>query len=316
MELYKHLTMARSIAEIKNQICETFISQDAIRTGYGLKENQSFDKAFSPVSLESLMFYVIASCIWLLEKLFDRHREEVDARIEALRPHTLRWYVTKTLAYMRGKDLIMTDGVVVADYYDTSGMTEADIEKAQVVKYAVATEDNTQVFIKVAARGNNGQPTPLQPEDLAGLKGYLSQIKDAGVAIKVLNEPADNMRVELVVLYDPAILTAQPTGNGRPDADGYTAIRLLRDGKDVISDAVSEVISKLPFNGEYRNSDLMAAVQSIEGVRVADIVKVEAAAGGSEAYSRVVGYRRPYSGYYALQNLTVKGRAYQVAATD
>ncbi len=192
-------------------------------------------------------------------------------------------------------------------------MTEADIEKARVVKYAVATEDNTQVFIKVAARGNNGQPTPLQNDDLAGLKGYLSQIKDAGVAIKVLNEPADNMRVELVVLYDPAILTAQPTGNGRPDADGYTAIRLLRDGKDVITEAVSGVISKLPFNGEYRNSDLMAALQSIEGVRVADIVKVEAAAGGSEAYSRVVGYRRPYSGYYALQNLTVRGRAYQVA---
>lgn len=305
--------MARSIAEIKAQICETFISQDAIRTGYGLKDNQSFDKAFSPVSLESLMFYVVASCIWLLEKLFDRHREEVDARIEALRPHTLRWYVTKTLGYMRGKDLIMTDGVVVADYYDTSGMTEADIEKARVVKYAVATEDNTQVFIKVAARGNNGQPTPLQPEDLDGLKGYLSQIKDAGVAIKVLNEPADNMRVELVVLYDPAILTAQPTGSGKPDADGYTAIRLLRDGEDVITEAVCNVISKLPFNGEYRNSDLMAALQSIEGVRVADIVKVEAAAGGSEAYSRVVGYRRPYSGYYALKNLTVKGRAYQVS---
>ncbi len=305
--------MARSITEIKAQICETFISQDAIRTGYGLKDNQSFDKAFSPVSLESLMFYVVASCIWLLEKLFDRHREEVDARIEALRPHTLRWYVTKTLDYMRGKDLIMTDGVVVADYYDTSGMTEADIEKARVVKYAVATEDNTQVFIKVAARGNNGQPTPLQPEDLDGLKGYLSQIKDAGVAIKVLNEPADNMRVELVVLYDPAILTAQPTGSGKPDADGYTAIRLLRDGEDVITEAVSNVISKLPFNGEYRNSDLMAALQSVEGVRVADIVKVEAAAGGSEAYSRVVGYRRPYSGYYALKNLTVKGRAYQVA---
>lgn len=305
--------MARSIAEIKAQICETFISQDAIRTGYGLKDKQTFDKAFSPVSLESLMFYVVASCIWLLEKLFDRHREEVDARIDALRPHTLRWYVSKTLEYMRGKDLIMTDGVVVADYYDTSGMTEADIEKARVVKYAVATEDNTQVFIKVAARANNGQPTPLQTEDLAGLKYYLSQIKDAGVAIKVLNEPADNMRVDLVVLYDPAILTAETIGNGQIDANGYTTIQLLRDGKDVIAEAVSNVISKLPFNGEYRNSDLMAALQSVEGVRVADIVSVEAAAGGSEVYSRVVAYRRPYSGYYALKNLTVKGRAYQVA---
>lgn len=303
--------MARSIAEIKAQICETFISQDAIRTGYGLKDGQSFDKTFSPVSLESLMFYVVASCIWLLEKLFDRHREEVDTRIEALRPHTLRWYATKTKEYMRGRDLVMADGVVVADRYDTAGMTEGDIEKARIVKYAVATENNTQIFIKVAGRGNNGQPVPLKEEDLDGLKSYLSQIKDAGVALKVLNEPADNMRVELVVLYDPAILTAQPQGNA--DAGGYTAVRLMRQGKDVIEDAVSRVISELPFNGEYRNSDLMAAIQSVEGVKVADIVRVEAAAGGSESYSQVIGYRRPYSGYYALKNLTVKGRPYQSA---
>ncbi len=304
--------MARSIAEIKAQICETFISQDAIRTGYGLKDKQSFDKAFSPVSLESLMFYVVASCIWLLEKLFDRHREEVDARIEALRPHTLRWYATKAKEYMHGKNLIMADGVVVADRYNTAGMTEEEIEKARVVKYAVATEENTQVFIKVAARGNNGQPKQLAPEALAGLKSYLSQIKDAGVSIKVLNEPADNMRVQLVVFYDPAILTAQIEA----DADGNSTVHLLHDGEDVIRQAVSRVISELPFNGEYRNSDLMAAIQSIEGVKIADIVKVEAAAGGSDDYSQVVGYRRPYSGYYALQNLTVKGRAYQVAATD
>ncbi len=301
--------MARSISEIKAHICETFLAQDAIRSGYGLSSGQSFDKVFSPVSLESLMFYVVASCIWLLEKLFDRHREEVDARIEALRPHTLRWYASKAKEYMRGKDLIREDGVVVADYYDTTGMTDEAIEKARVVKYAVATENDTQVYIKVATRGINGRPRQLEAEDLAGLKGYLAQIKDAGVAVKVLNEPADNMRVELMVLYDPAIFMVQK--EGETDDDGYTALSLMQDNKNVIEEAVSRVISELPFNGEYRNSDLLAAVQAIEGIKVADIIKVEAAAGGSEAYSQVIGYRRPYSGYYALQNLTVKGRPYQ-----
>ena len=300
--------MARSISEIKAHICETFLAQDAIRSVYGLSSGQSFDKVFSPVSLESLMFYVVASCIWLLEKLFDRHREEVDARIEALRPHTLRWYASKAKEYMRGKDLIREDGVVVADYYDTTGMTDEAIEKARVVKYAVATENDTQVYIKVATRGINGRPRQLEAEDLAGLKGYLAQIKDAGVAVKVLNEPADNMRVELMVLYDPAIFMVQ--NEGETDDDGYTALSLMQDNKNVIEEAVSRVISELPFNGEYRNSDLLAAVQAIEGIKVADIIKVEAAAGGSEAYSQVIGYRRPYSGYYALQNLTVKGRPY------
>lgn len=301
--------MARSISEIKAHICETFLAQDAIRSVYGLSSGQSFDKVFSPVSLESLMFYVVASCIWLLEKLFDRHREEVDARIEALRPHTLRWYASKAKEYMRGKDLIREDGVVVADYYDTTGMTDEAIEKARVVKYAVATENDTQVYIKVATRGINVRPRQLEAEDLAGLKGYLAQIKDAGVAVKVLNEPADNMRVELMVLYDPAIFMVQ--NEGETDDDGYTALSLMQDNKNVIEEAVSRVISELPFNGEYRNSDLLAAVQAIEGIKVADIIKVEAAAGGSEAYSQVIGYRRPYSGYYALQNLTVKGRPYQ-----
>ena len=301
--------MARSISEIKAHICETFLAQDAIRNGYGLSPGQSFDKVFSPVSLESLMFYVVASCIWLLEKFFDRHREEVDTRIEALRPHTLRWYATKAKEYMRGKDLIREDGVVVADYYDTTDMTDEAIEKARVVKYAVATENDTQVYIKVATRGINGRPRQLEAEDLAGLKGYLAQIKDAGVAVKVLNEPADNMRVELMVLYDPAIFMVQ--NEGEADDDGYTALSLMQDNKNVIEEAVSRVISELPFNGEYRNSDLLAAVQAIEGIKVADIIKVEAAAGGSEAYSQVIGYRRPYSGYYALQNLTVKGRPYQ-----
>ena len=301
--------MARSISEIKAHICETFLAQDAIRSVYGLSSGQSFDKVFSPVSLESLMFYVVASCIWLLEKLFDRHREEVDARIEALRPHTLRWYASKAKEYMRGKDLIREDGVVVADYYDTTGMTDEAIEKARVVKYAVATENDTQVYIKVATRGINGRPRQLEAEDLAGLKGYLAQITDAGVAVKVLNEPADNMRVELMVLYDPAIFMVQ--NEGETDDDGYTALSLMQDNKNVIEEAVSRVISELPFNGEYRNSDLLAAVQAIEGIKVADIIKVEAAAGGSEAYSQVIGYRRPYSGYYALQNLTVKGRPYQ-----
>lgn len=302
--------MARTIAEIKAQIAEAFISQDAIRAGYGLQPKQPFEKVFSPVSVESLMFYVVASCVWLVEKMFDNHKEEIDARIEALRPHTLRWYVSKTLAYMKDKDLVMTNGIVSADYYDTTGMTDAEIEKAQVVKYAVATEDNTHVTIKVATRGNNGQPTPLEERDLAGLKYYLSQIKDAGVAVRVRNDPADDMRVELLVLYDPAVLTVET--KGAPDANGYSEIKLTKDGTDVIKAAVSDVISHLPFNGEYRNSDLMAALQGIEGVRVADIVNVEVAVGGSGAYNKVLGYRRPDSGYYALKSLTVKGRAYQI----
>ena len=322
--------MARSISEIKAEIAAAFISQEVVRSAYCLDDNATFDKVFSPVSIESILFDVVASCIWIVESLFDRHKIEVETKIEALRPHTLRWYVSKTLAYLHGEKLIQSDGVVVADYYNTDNLTESDIAKKKVVKYAVATESNTQVIIK-AARDNKGRPQKLTSAQLIGLEWYLSQIKDAGVSLRVISEDADQMNVELYVRYDPSVLQAEIlteleyehiennsafyTANDR--AEGYHLLRLSpidSEDTDVIEDAVCDVISRLPFNGEYRNADLLAAVQAVNGVEIADICKVEVcAASATGIYTTVVGYRRPYSGYYELTSLVVKGKPYVVA---
>lgn len=94
--------------------------------------------------------------MWTLEVLFDKHKEEVEERIEQLETHTLRWYVNKAKAFMYGYKLVDN-----ADYYDTSNMSETDIENARLVKYAVATEDNTVVYLKVAGRDENGNPAKL-----------------------------------------------------------------------------------------------------------------------------------------------------------
>jgi hypothetical protein len=307
--------MARTIAEIKADIGAAFISHETVRSAYGLSDSADFSSSFSPVSVENVMFYVVASCIWLLEKLFDSHKAEVEAEIETLRPHTLRWYVSKALEYMPNGKLILQDGVIAADYYDTTGMTDEDIEKAQLVKYAVATESNQTVYLKVATDNGSG-PTPLSAAQKKAFEYYISQVKDAGVGIRVISGAADRMRVEVVVLYDPTVLQAEIIG----DEDGdmprihLTSIDGTEDG-DVIKNAVTEVISKLPFNGEYRNADLLAAIQAVSGVEVADITNVEAAVADTDEFTKVVGYRRPYSGYYALDNdeITVRGRAYQVA---
>ena len=326
--------MARSINEIKAEIAAAFISQEVVRSAYGLDDNATFDKVFSPVSIESVLFYVVASCIWVVECLFDRHRDEVETQIEALRPHTLRWYVSKTLAYMHGKKpvpLPSVDGVAVADYYDTTGMTDKEITDKQIVKYAVASESNTQVLIKAASADGNGRPKKLAEDQLKGLAWYLSQIKDAGVSLRVISEDADQMNVELYVRYDPSVLHADYLTEKEDEcianestfftatdrANGYHLLRLspIDDvNTDVLDNAVCDVITRLPFNGEYRNSDLLAAVQAIAGIEVADICKVEVCtASATGIYTPVVGYRRPYSGYYELTSLIVKGKPYVIA---
>ena len=246
--------MARTIEEIKKDMTDSFIENQAVISAYGLTAGKTFDEQFSRVSIESILFYVFAAALWSLEKLFDLHVSEVDSRIEQLEPHTLRWYVNKTKAFLYGHKLVAD-----SDYYDTSNLSEADIEKDRVVKYAVASESNTVVYIKVAGE-RKGKPWPLTDSQIAALNSYINTIKDAGVSVQLRNEQADLMRISLVDYYDPTLLSA----------DGVS----LADGSTPVDDTVKSVITNLPFNGVYRNTDLLAALQALSGVEVVDISKV------------------------------------------
>lgn len=268
----------------------TFCQERAVVDAYGLNPKKTFDQQFSSVSIENILFYCFAFAVWTLEVLFDKHRDEVERQIEQLEPHTLRWYVNKAKAFMYGYQLV-TD----ADYYNTSGMSETDIEAARVVKYAVASESNTVVYLKVAARGEDGQPAKLNTSQFSSLTSYMNTVKDAGVAIKLVNEDADRIKINMVVYYNPTAM----------DGEGTTD-----DGTQPVVEAVKTVITNLPFNGVFRKSDLLAAVTAVPGVEVADLVSVQVKTANAAAFTDVVGYDKPYSGYYAIDSLDVSYRSY------
>lgn len=284
--------MARTVEEIKKDMTAEFMKMEAVKSRYGLDGSKSFADCFSMASLENIIFYVFAVAVWALEKLFDLHRADVDARIEQLEPHTLRWYVSKAKAYMQGHKLV-TD----CDYYDTEGMTEQDIAAAKVVKYAVATESNTVVYIKVA-REVDGNPAALTAGQLEGLTSYMNEIKDAGVSVQLRNEPADQMRISLLIYYDPTLLIIDANGNGS------------QNGKDPVRETTKQVIENLPFNGMFRKSDLMAALQALPCVEVADIKSVKVKPRNGAEWQTVEGYDRPFSGYYSIDALTVDYQPY------
>lgn len=282
--------MARTIEEIKADMTANFVKQRAVISAYGLDGKKTFDQQFSRVSIESILFYVFATALWTLEKLFDLHTAEVKERIEQLEPHTLRWYVNKTKAFMYGHKLVAD-----TDYYDTSTLSDTDIEAAKVVKYAVASESNTVVYIKVAGE-KDGKPSLLNKSQLSALNSYINTIKDAGVSVQIRNEQADLMSISLVVYYDPTLFSA----------DG---VSLVSNNKPV-EDVAKSVVANLPFNGVYRNTDLLAALQTIPGVEVVDIAYVKVRARNTEACNDVVGFDRPYSGYYEIEDLVVEYKQY------
>lgn len=272
--------MARTIDEIKAEMTSTFIAEDAVISSYGLDSSKTFDQQFSKASIESILFYVFAAALWALEKLFDLHVEEVEEQIEELEPHTLRWYVNKAKAFMQGMSLV-TD----CDYYDTSDMSDEDIEEAQIIKYAVATESNTVVYLKVA-REVDGSPAQLTDTQLSAFTSYINTVKDAGVSVVIRNESADLMAVTMVVYYDATLLTS----------DGSS----LSDGSTPVLDAIKEAIAGLPFNGVFRKTDLLTAVQEVSGVEVVDVTEMKVKTANADDWTELVGFNRPYSGYYAL----------------
>lgn len=280
--------MARSIEEIKAGMTSAWMDQGAVRRAYGFDGRRSFGDCFSAASLENVIFYVFAFAVRVLEELFDMHREEVDGRIAELEPHTLRWYVGKAKNYMHGCRLVRD-----SDSYDTGKMTESEIESARVVRYAVATESNTVVYLKVARRGPDGNPAELTDGQLRGFQSYINEVKDAGVAVEVRNEPADLMELSLTVFYDPRLLRVEE-GHG-----------VLSDGSDPVRDAVQAVVTGLPFDGVFRKGDLLSALEALDCVEVAEVNEIRVRASNGTEWSTVCGFSRPYSGYYRVAGLQV-----------
>jgi hypothetical protein len=271
--------MARSIADIKKEITDRWMLDEVIKQRYGFEPGTSFDVALSvKVAIESVKFYVTSAAFWTLEKLFDLHKLEVMGIINELKPHSLRWYVSKAKAFMLGHALV-TD----ADYYDTSNMTDVQIEAAKVVKYAAAVEKSAVIYLKIAT-DNGGEPAPLPAEQVAGFEAYIKEVKDAGVVVEVVNEPAEHFRINLTVYYNPMVM----------DSTG-----MVFSGATPVHDTIKSFIKNLPFDGEYRNVALVDALQQIEGVVIPELHLAETSRDG-QTWEQVEAKANPFSGYYKI----------------
>lgn len=277
----------RTIKEIKQQMTEAFVAHPEVRKAYGLTRGRSFAEQFSRVSLESILMYVVASALWLVEAMVEEHRREIDELIRDLKPHSLRWYARMARAYMHGHQLTPD-----TDRYDLEGLTPAEQERARLVRYAVATEDATVVYLKVAGADPLGQPVPLEPSVFSGLGGYIAEVKDAGVAVELINQPADSIQLELD-LYLPTHLLAQ-----------------TQTIEERVAVAIRGALSALPFDGLLRLSALVSALEALPEVEVASILRATTKPHRAQDWTTIEGYHRPYAGYWRLDSLTIRYKPY------
>ncbi len=170
--------MARTIAEIKQEMTSAFMAESAVRDKYGFTASDTFEGKFSKVSIEGLLFYVVAFGIWVLEKLFDTHKEEVSTMLAELTPHTTRWYRNRVLSMV------------------PSGQEEPP------VKYCSVDDRGCRLKVKIAG-GSAGNRQPVSNDIYNAVVSHLGEEKDAGLKIVVVNEDSNRLKAALRVWYDP-----------------------------------------------------------------------------------------------------------------
>ena len=281
--------MARTKQEIKKQITDTFIQNKHIVSAYQLDKNKSFKEQFSLVSFENTIFDIITIVLWIFEKLFDTHKSEVSEMLRQLKPHTARWYRNKALAFQYGFDLL-TD----SDVFNNAGASDEDIEKSKIIKYSAVTEavEESQLIVKIATEQGE-ELQPISTGQRESFEAYLSEIKDAGVRITVINYLPDVLKLQMKIYRDPLVL----------DESG-TSIRM---GNKPVEEAIKNHLKNLPFNGELVLAHLVDELQKVEGVKIPHIISAEskwidASAGDYGNFQPIEVRTIPVSGYFKIEN--------------
>lgn len=277
----------RTIAEIKDSMAADFMRSEAVAEAYGFAPGDDFGATFSRVSLESTLFYVFAAAAWVVESLFESHKNDVQTALDDRLPHRAKWYRNRTLEFMSGKTLVPD-----TDRYDVTGMTDDEIAAARVVKHATATEnaDASMLTVKVAGE-SKGKRSRLDEGTQVQLAAYLAEIKDAGVRVNLVNSDPDTLCCDVDIHYDPMLA---------PD-----------DVRTACEEAITRYIENLPFNGEYTNMALVDALQKVAGVKVVEFNASTAMAAGENLATTISGRYTPAAGYFKAGTVTINMIAYE-----
>ncbi|MDR1455601.1 MAG: hypothetical protein LBJ01_08120 [Tannerella sp.] len=272
-----------TVAEFKKLMTGLYAGNETVRGLYGLQPGQTFEDAFSSVSIESILFSNVATGMFVMQELFDRFKIDVSAILSAQLSGTVNWYAYRAMLFQYGMALIPE-----TDSYDNTGLTGEQIAAMRAVKYAAAVEskDKSILYVKVATDAGNGTRQPLSSAQLTAFKQYLNDIRYAGVRIVVINDPADEMKLQIDIYYDPLVL--DETGS-RLDGTSGTPVR----------DAVGNYLANLPFNGTYTNQGLTDALQAIDGVRIAEIKSAASRYGAYTGFTGINAREIAHAGYYS-----------------
>lgn len=246
--------MARDINEIQQQILDARAAApelSALEVLTTQEQAVTGANSSSKVAGWRQWVFIFSMVIFNLEQLWDAFKKEVDDLIARTRPHTVNWYRGKALDYMFGVELVPE-----TDYYDTSGMTNEQIQAAKIIANAAPVKEvlygNGRLRMKVV-RMVDGEYAPLTPEQLTAFDAYINTVSDAGTLVEPTSGDADMLKLQMNVYFDPQVLN--PLGQ-RLDGTDNTPLQ----------NGIKNYLKSLKFNGSLILTKLENELETIDGI--------------------------------------------------
>lgn len=235
----------RTLREIKKRITDEFMASEILRSAYRLSENDTFENKFSTVSIENIIFSIVASAIYVLEGLFNVFRKEMDKMVASSIVASIPWYHRKALEFQYGEDIEYNEDTMTYEYL-------VDVPESKIVKYAAVREESGYVYILISG-DDAGVPIKLSNDVLTAFREYMRQIKPAGIPIEVASYNPDNIIINIGVEYNPLVLN--PDGSKISEPSVFP-----------VEDALNEYLRNIEYGGVYNSTKMVDAIQQVPGV--------------------------------------------------
>lgn len=279
--------MARTVAEIKKTMTDAFMADATIREKYGLKEGSTWNGSFSSVSLENIIFFIVAACCHVLETIFELYIKDVDEKISMAVVASVPWYYKMAKAFQYGDQLVLNETTQQYGYAIID-------ESKQVVKYAAVRDRGTSVQILVSG-DKNGMPVALSNDVLTVFQQYMNRVKVAGVILGITSKRGDYLSIEANISVDPLVI----------DEEGYR----LSDGTKPVESAIEEHLKNIKYGGTFNKTKLVNAILAVDGVEDVELGTCSYQIEGSLEWHNVsgnnyIGESGSYIPYFLSDSLT------------
>lgn len=233
----------------------------------------------SKVALWRLNAWIIAFAIYVFEQVFDLHKAEVNEMINTRLAPSLPWYQSMCLEFQYGDNLAYIDNL-----WQYPTVTPAN----QIIEQCAVVENGRGLRIKVATDPGTGLE-PLSATQLASFQAYLNKRKAPGTYIQVINEDPDLLKLDIAIYINTELINM---------AGELVADTTVRPVDDAINGYL-ETFTTVDFNGVFRITKLIDAIQAVPGV-VDVLPRSIEWKYGALGYTRVEAFVTANAGYLAL----------------